>query len=288
MEETRTARKPYPSDVSDEEWAFVAPYLTLVREDAPQRKYELREVFNGLRWMVRAGAAWRMLPTNLPPWALVYQQTQRWIDAGCFEAMVHDLREILRLAAGREPSPSAVILDSRTLQSTPESGGRAGYDGAKKRKGSKVHLAVDTLGHLLALHVTPANEQERAQVGKLAEAVQAVTGETVALAFADQGYTGDRPAADAEAHGIRLEVVKHTEAKRGFVLLPRRWVVERSFGWMARFRRLARDYERLPETVAGLHFIAFSCLMLHRFVLTALYRSRIATPHLPAWLGARR
>ena len=270
MDTTRTARKPYPSDVSDEEWAFVAPYLTLVREDAPQRKYELREVFNALRWMVRAGAAWRMLPTNLPPWELVYQQTQRWIKARCFEAMVHDLREILRLAVGREPAPTAIILDGRTLQSTPERGGRAGYDGAKKRKGSKVHLAVDTLGHLLALRVTPADEQERAQVAALAEAVQEVTGETVSLAFVDQGYTGDRPAADAEAHGIRLEVVKHTEAKRGFVLLPRRWVVERSFGWMARFRRLARDYERLPETLAGLHFIAFSCLMLHRFVLTAL------------------
>jgi transposase len=266
MKDARLRRKPYPSDVSDDEWAFVAPYLTLVREDAPQRKYELREVFNALRWMARAGASWRMLPNDLPPWALVYQQSQRWIRAGCFAALVHDLREILRLAAGRKPTPSAIVLDSRTLQSTPESGGRAGFDGAKKRKGSKVHVAVDTLGHLLALVVTPANEQDRAQVKHLAEAVQDVTDETVTLAFVDQGYTGDQPAADAEAHGIRLEVVKHTEAKRGFVLLPRRWVVERSFGWMARFRRLARDYERLPETVAGLHFIAFSCLMLHRFV----------------------
>jgi len=273
MSDARAARKPYPTDVSDEEWAFVAPYLTLVREDAAQRKYELREVFNALRWIVRAGAPWRLLPTNLPPWELVYQQSQRWIAAGCFEALVHDLREILRLVGGRNPTPSAIILDSRTLQSTPESGGRAGYDGAKKRNGSKVHLAVDTLGHLLALHVTPANEQDREQVAELAEAVQEVTGETVTLAFVDQGYTGDQPAADAQAHGICLEVVKHTEAKRGFVLLPRRWVVERSFGWMARFRRLARDYERLPETVAGLHFIAFSCLMLHRFVFTAVVGS---------------
>jgi transposase len=267
MSAARTLRKPYPTDVSDDEWALVAPYLALVREDAPQRKHELREVFNALRWIVRAGSPWRLLPNDLPPWELVYQQTQRWIAAGCFEALVHDLREILRLVAGRKPTPSAVILDSRTLQSTPESGGRAGYDGAKQRKGSKVHLAVDTLGHLLALVVTPANEQDREQVAELAEAVQAVTGETVALAFVDQGYTGDRPAADAEDHGIRLEVVKHTEAKRGFVLLPRCWVVERSCGWMARFRRLARDYERLPETVAGLHFIAFASLMLHNFAL---------------------
>lgn len=146
MSDVGLTRKPYPSDVGDDEWGFVAAYLTLVREDAPQRKHELREMFNALRWIVRAGAPWRMLPTNLPPWELVYQQTQRWIRAGCFEAMVHDLREILRLAAGREPTPSAVILDSRTLQSTRESGGRAGYDGAKRRKGSKVHLAVDTLG----------------------------------------------------------------------------------------------------------------------------------------------
>src|SRR3954471_5941883 len=266
MDMTRTARKPYPSDVSNDEWAFVAPYLTLVRGDAPQRKYELREVFNALRWMVRAGAAWRMLPTNLPPWELVYQQTQRWVKAGCFEAMVHDLREILRLAVGREPAPTAIVLDGRTLQSTPESGGRAGYDGAKKRKGSKVHLAVDTLGHLLALLVTPANEQERAQVAALAAAVQAATGETVELAFVDQGYTGEQAAEDAAAHGIRLEVVKLPAAKRGFVLLPRRWVVERSNAWLARFRRLARDYERLPETLRGLHYLAFALLLLARFV----------------------
>ncbi len=112
--------------------------------------------------------------------------------------------------------------------------------------------------------MTPANEQERAQVAALAEEVQAITGESVELAFVDQGYTGQDAAEAAAEHGIRLEVVKHTEAKRGFVLLPRRWVVERSFGWMARFRRLARDYERLPETLAGLHFVAFAILMLAR------------------------
>lgn len=158
-----------------------------------------------------------------------------------------------------------MILDGRTLQSTPESGAGAGYDGAKKRRGRKVHAAVDTLGHLLALVVTPANAQERAQVAALAAAVQEATGETVELAFVDQGYTGAQPAADAAAHGIRLEVVKLPEAKRGFVLLPRRWVVERSFAWAARFRRLARDYERLPETLAGLHFLAFAILLLSRF-----------------------
>jgi transposase len=207
-----------------------------------------------------------LLPTNFPPWEAVYQQTQRWGAAGRFEAMVHDLRAILRWSEGRADDPSAMIFDGRTVQSTPESGHRAGYGGYKRRKGSKIHLAVDTLGHLLALHGTPANAQERDQVASLAEAVQAATGDHVELAFVDQGYVGERPAAAAQAHGIQLEVVKLPNAKHGFVLLPRRWVVERSFAWASRFRRLARDYERLPQTVARLHFTAFACLMLHRLV----------------------
>ena len=255
-------RKPYPSDVSDEEWALVAPYLTLMTEDAPQREYPLREVFNGLRWMARAGASWRLMPHDLPPWHVVYQQTQRWLKAKVFESLASDLRTILRLAEGRQEMPTAAIFDSRTLQSTVESGSRAGYDGAKRRKGNKVHLAVDTLGHLLALCVTPANEQDRAQVSELAERVQAETGETVEIAFVDQGYTGETAADAAKEHGIKLEVIKLPTAKNGFVLLPRRWVVERSFGWVSRFRRLARDYERLPETLAGLHYVAFVILML--------------------------
>jgi transposase len=123
---------------------------------------------------------------------------------------------------------------------------------------------VDTLGHLLALIVTPANEQERAQVRELAQAVQEATGDNVEVAFGDQGYTGPDAQEAAKEHGIRLEVVKLDEAKKGFVLLPRRWVVERSFAWAARFRRLARDYERLPETIAALHFVVFAILMLLR------------------------
>ena len=255
MEDELRPRKPYPTDVSDEEWAFVAPYLTLMTTDAPQRRHELREVFHALRWIVHTGAPWRYLPGDLPPWEAVYQQTRRWLADGCFEAMGHDLRELLRWAEGRHPQPSAAIFDSTTRQSTPESGHRAGYDGYKRRKGSKIHAAVDTLGHLLAVLVTPANAQDREQVAALAAAVQEATGQTVEVAFVDQGYTGEQAATDAAAYGIRLEVVKLEEAKRGFVLLPRRWVVERSFAWASRFRRLAKDYERLPDVVAGLHFL---------------------------------
>lgn len=194
------ARKPYPGDVTDEEWAFVAPYL--------------------------------------PPGHVVHQQTQRWVRAAVF--------------------------DSRTLQSTPESGAHADYDGAKRRKGSKTHMAVDTPGHLLALHVTPADGQDRDEVERLAKDVQQATGENVQLAWVDQGYTGERPADATAGHGIKLEVVKLPEAERGFGQLPRRWAVERSFGWMARFRRLARDYERLAGTLAGPHLLAFVRLMLGR------------------------
>lgn len=260
------SRNPYPTDVSDDEWALVAPYLTLLPQDAGQRTYSLREVFNGLRWIARAGAPWRMMPNDLPPWWVVSQQTQRWLAAGSFAAIVDDLRLLLREAQGRNRQPSAAIFESRTMQSTPESGSRAGYDGAKLCLGSKVHMAVETLGNLLALLVTPANEQDRAQVGELAQAVQDATGQSVELAFVDQAYTGDTPTLEAEEHGIQLAVVKLPEAKHGFVLLPRRWVVERSFAWTTRFRRLVRDYERLPATLAGLHLIVFACLMLHHWI----------------------
>jgi transposase len=262
-------RKPYPSDATDAEWEFLAPYLTLMREDAPQREHSLRRVFDAVRYVVKTGCQWDFLPHDFPPASAVYQQARRWVAAGVFEEVAHDLRMILRLVDGREAQPTAAILDGRTLQSTPESGGRAGYDGAKKRNGSKVHMAVDTLGHLLALKVTAANEQERAQVAELAARLQEVTGGTVEVAFVDQGYTGETPAAAAAANGIRLEVVKHTEAEKGFVLLPRRWVVERSFGWVGRFRRLARDYERLTETLAGWHWLAFLTLLLPRLGLNS-------------------
>jgi transposase len=171
-----STRKPYPSDVSDEEWEFVAPYLALVREDSPQRDHDLREVLNGLRWVVRTGSPWRYMPHDLPPWEAVYQQTQRWLKAGVFEEIIHDLRVLLRLSEDRAPDPTAAILDFRTLRSTPESGHRGGYDGHKHKKGSKVHAAVDTLGHLLALRVSPANEDDREEVRKLSEEIQQATG----------------------------------------------------------------------------------------------------------------
>jgi transposase len=262
-----TTRKSYPSDVTDGEWEFLVPYLTLMREDAPQRDYPLRELFNAIRYVVKTGCQWRFLPHDFPPWSAVYQQARRWTQAGVFETIAHDLRICIRVLEDRQEEPSAVIFDARTLQSTPESGSRAGYDGGKRKKGSKVHAAVDTLGNLLALTITAGNEQERSQVAELAQQVQQVTGGTVEVAFVDQGYTGATAAEQARASEIELEVVKHHEAKRGFVLLPRRWVVERTFGWLGRFRRLARDYERLSQTLAGWHWLAFLTLLLSKIAL---------------------
>jgi transposase len=195
-----TTHQPYPSDVSDAEWQFVVPYVCLLPEDAGQRVHDLRDVFDAARWLVRSGSPWRYLPADFPPWQAVYRQTRRWLAAGCFEAIVHDLRAVLRFADGRGPEPTAVIFDGRTMQSTPESGSRAGYDGHKRREGSEIHMAVDTLGHLLALHATPADSQERDRVAAPAEAVQEATGDSVELAYVDRGYTG--PDAEIAAVGL--------------------------------------------------------------------------------------
>jgi len=212
-----SARKPHPSDVSDEEWALVAPYLTLLPEDAGQRAHSLRDVFDGLRNIIKTGAPWRWMPNDLPPWAAVCQQGQLWLAAGCFEALANDLRAVLGLAAGRSEEPNVAIIDSRTRRSSPESGTRGGYDGAKRKKGSKLHLAVDTLGHLLSLKVTAANTDDRAEVAALAEAVRDATQGSVEVAFADQGYTGGAARDAAGAHYIDLVIVRLPEAKKGFV-----------------------------------------------------------------------
>jgi transposase len=259
-------RKSYPSDVSDEEWAFCVGYLTLMTEQAPQRVYPLREIFNALRYLVKMGGAWRMMPHDLPPWPVVYQQTHRWIKAGCFETMAHDLRAILRLVLDRKADPSAVILDSRTLQSTPESGGaRRLTMGHKKRKGIQGACGGRYLGASAGTHghCRPTNRIARRwdnwrKRSKRPRAMNRAAG--VCRSRLHRRTLPQRRRRKPTA--FKLEVVKHTEAKRGFVLLPRRWVVERSFAWAARFRRLARDYERLAATLAGYHWLAFALLML--------------------------
>jgi transposase len=264
--ENKSTRSPYPSDVSDEEWAFVEPYLTLIRADSAQRTYDLREIYNGLRYVLRTGCQWRYLPHDLPPWWAVHQQYLRWLDAGCLDDLLLTVRKLARTTVGREAQPTAAIYDSRTVRSTPESGARAGYDGHKRTQGSKVHLATDTRGNPVALEVSPADEQDREHVDSLSEKTQIATENSVQKAFVDQGYTGERAEQAAEKHGIELEVVKVDGVKGGFVLLPRRWVVERTNAWAARFRRLTRDYERLAKVLAGAHVAAYGMLLLQRLL----------------------
>lgn len=178
-------RRGYPGDDDDDTYHFLEPYLLLHRPDAGQRKHPIRDVLNAFLWMVRTGAQWAYLPHDFPLAEAVRQLSQRWVVASCFENATHDLRILARAEYGRAPEPSAVVMDGRTLQSTPESGHRAVYDGAKKRKGIKHHLVVDTLEHLLAIPSSPANEQNRAQVKGMCLEVQEATGAKVDVAFED-------------------------------------------------------------------------------------------------------
>ena len=257
-------RKSYPSDVSDAEWEFLVFYLTLMREDAPQREHSLRDLFNGVRYVVKTGCQWRFLPHDLPPWTAVYQQARRWLHAGVFEQIAP--RPADDRAAGGRTGSATLGRDPRR----PHAAIDAGERGPRRlRRGQEEERLEGACGCGYAGKSTggDCDACQRAGAspgGGVGPQVQAVTGGTVEVAFVDQGYTGADAAAQAQAEGIRLEVVKHTEAKKGFVLLPRRWVVERSFGWLGRFRRLARDYERLAESLAGWHWLAFLTLLLAR------------------------
>ena len=189
----------------------------------PQRVHSLRSVFNALRYVVRAGCPWRLLPNDLPPWQIVHQQATRWLEAKVFENMVHDLRMILRLAVERPEQPSAAVVGRPHDAGQHRERAAIRLRRAQEEEGSQGPSAVDTLGHPLATHVSAANENERAHVEELLANVQAATGESVEVAYVDSGYNGEAVAAVATEQSVRLEVVSLPKAKKGFVLLPRRW-----------------------------------------------------------------
>lgn len=261
-------RKPYPSYVSDGEWAFVAPYLALVRRDSPRRSHDLRKVFDALRWVLRTGSPLRYMPHDSPPWEAVLPADPAVARRHCvFEAIVHYLRAVLRLAWGREPEPSAVVLDTRMLP--PVHAGERGR-GLRRPQAQARLEGPHGGGHARAPLGSAGGGGLRAGAGRGRTIGRRCAGGHRRVGGAcvrGWSYIGDEPARAVQERGIRPEVIKQPGAKRGFVLLPRRWGVQRSFAWLSRFRRLAR--ERLPGTLAGLHFVAFACFMLHQLVVPA-------------------
>jgi putative transposase len=261
--------KHYPSDLSDAEWRRLQPYVPAPKPGGRPAKYERRAILNAIFYLVRGGVSWRMLPTNLPPWRLVYHYFRQWTRDGWWEKIHAILRAKVREKAGRKPQPSAGVLDSQTVSCLAPAGER-GYDAGKKTNGRKRHIVVDTMGLLWLLVVHPAHIQDR-DGAKLVLARLAFGLFRWRLLWADAAYAGALESWVATLRvsrpgvcPLRLEIVRRSEGAKGWQLLPKRWIVERTFGWLSRSRRLARDYETNLQHSQSMITIAMIHLMLRR------------------------
>jgi putative transposase len=255
----------YTSDLTPSEWNLISYCFPKASNFGRPREYSYLEIFNGILYVNKTGCQWRNVPKDLPPWGSVYHYYRTWTRSALLPQIHAHLREQVRLEAGKKRQPTAAILDSQTIKSSETSSER-GYDAGKKINGRKRHLLVDTMGLMLMVMVLPANVQDRDGARRMLNRFSGIY-KALRLIWADGGYAGQLVSWVKGHLGCLLEIVKRSDDVRGFKVLPRRWVVERTFGWFGRYRRLSRDYERLASSGEVMVYLAMTRLMLRRLTI---------------------